>query len=623
MKKTIIASLIGLLSANSYAENKILSTDDVVITAARVPQSITNVIGDVTTIGRDEIQRAGQSTLIELLSTQPGVEISSNGGTGKTTSLFLRGTNPNQIVVLIDGIRTGSATSGTTTFENIPLSQIERIEILRGPASSLYGQDAIGGVIQIFTKRGEGSPIFYGSVGYGTYNTKTANVGFSGAVGDTRFSLNASAYRTDGFSSFRTNIGKEADKDGYRNLAVSGSLSHMIATGHEIGVQLLTSKGSSDYDSGNNTFNDYVDMTQLNYSIFSKNQFTDYWKSTVQLGEGIDDSFNYSAPNMASQFKTKQAQFSWQNDLSLPFGTLTLLYDRLEQRVVSSSKFDKTRRINDGFTGSYLLDFGPHSFQASIRSDQNSQFGNHNTGNIGYGISFTPNWRATASYGTAFKAPTFNDAFFPFEDFGPVFGTYQGNPNLKPEKSRNKEASIAYENEKQKLSATVYNNEIKDLILISQGIFNDSPINLGSVTINGLTLAGSQQWQNWQAKASVDIQSPRDNETHKLLIRRANRHASFNLNYQLNAWRFGTELIASSSRFNDADNQIRLAGYSILNFIADYKINADWSLQGRLNNALDKDYVLATTAASFNPTGPDYNTPGSNLFVSLRYSPNQ
>ncbi|MGZ8253083.1 MAG: TonB-dependent receptor domain-containing protein, partial [Methylophilaceae bacterium] len=526
MKQTTIASLIGLLfSPSIFAANTTVQTTDVVVTASRVSQTRESVISDVTVINSAEIERAGQSTFLELMQTQPGIEVSSNGGAGKTTSLFMRGTNPNHVVVLIDGIRVSSATSGTTTFENIPLAQIDKVEILRGPATSLYGQDAIGGVIQIFTKQGGGAPRFNASVGYGSYNTKTAEAGIRGSTGDTRFSLNASSSDTNGFSAKRFRSGVQGDNDGYRNLSFNGSVSHRIAEGHEIGMQILSSEGRSRYDNSN-TFSNYADLSQLSYSIFSKNQLTSYWSSTMRLGEGIDDYVDHSAPNTRGKFKTKQAQYSWQNDFTLPIGTLTLLYDRLEQRVVSSTDYDRNSRNNDGFTGSYLLNLGAHSLQASYRSDHNSQFGTNDTGGIGYGFSFTPNWRATASYGTAFKAPTFNDLYFP--GFS--------NPDLKPEKSRNAEASLRYENTTGNASLTIYENKIRDLIAFD---FTAAPFvfNLNQANIQGMTLAAAQRWDSWLLKGSLDVQSPRDTETDNLLVRRANRHASINLSREWGAWR--------------------------------------------------------------------------------------
>jgi vitamin B12 transporter len=616
MKKSTIASLVALaFSPSAFAAETAIQTDDVVVTASRVAQPRVSVIADVTVINREEIERAGQSTFIELLQTQPGVEIASNGGAGKTSSVFLRGTNATQVVVLIDGVRVSSATAGTTTFENLPLAQIERIEILRGPASSLYGQDAVGGVIQIFTKRGEGKPNFYAAVGYGTYNTKTAEAGVSGGINETQFSLNISSSDTDGFSTLKTNNPKFNDNDGYNNLAVSGSLTQKLAEGHDIGIQFLSSEGHTQFDSRFNStnFSDHADISQLSYGIVSHNQFTSNWLSTIRLSEGIDDLNNFAEPGVGdTNYKTKQRQYSWQNDIGLPFGTLTLLYDRLEQRVISTSNpYKKTDRDTDGFLVGYLANIGDHSLQTNLRTDHSSQFGTNTTGGIGYGYKINPDWRATASYGKAFRAPAFNDLYFAFSGGFPF-----NNPNLKAEKSENIEASLRYENNQTNVSATVFRNNIDNFIALDSSFL---PINVNA-KITGISFAGSHQWDNWNLKSSADFQSPENDDTNKLLVRRANRHGSLNLSYIWNDWRFGSELIGSSLRYNDADNQLKLGGYAVLNLIANYKINSDWSLQGRLNNALDKDYALALDG---NPatTGFVYNTPGSNLFVSVRWEP--
>ena len=604
MKKSIISSLIGLAFATSIYAAENIDLDDVVVTASRVPQPRESVIADVTVIDREEIERAGQTTFIELLQMQPGIEISSSGGAGTLSGVHMRGTNSNQVVVLIDGLRVGAATSGVTTFENIPLAQIERIEILRGPATSLYGQDAIGGVIQIFTKKGGGKPQVYASIGYGTYNTKTAEAGIRGSLNDLNFSLNVSSLNTDSFSAKRINTGAQADDDGYRNLAVSSSLSYKITDGHEIGVQLLSSEGHANYDSSDD-FNNYVDLSQLSYSLYTKNQFTDYWKSTIRVGEAIDDQNNQYSATPSSSFKTKQKQFSWQNDIGLPIGTLTLLYDRLQQRVITGVPFAQTKRDTDGFMAGYLADIDSHSVHANLRSDHSSLFGTHVTGGLGYGYKINPNWKVTGSYSTAFKAPTFNDQYYVDES-----GAFN-NPNVKPEKSENFEGSLRYENNQTDASLTVYNNKINDFITLDSN-FLATNVN---AKIKGLTLAASQSWDNWLLKGSIDIQSPKDEDRNKLLPRRANRHASLNLSHTWGNWRLGSEVIASSKRFNDADSEFPLAGYTVLNLTGDYKINQDWTLLGRINNAFDKDYALA-----YDDTIP-YNTPGANLFVSIRYQP--
>ena len=610
MSKKIITSLIALaFTSPSYsAEN--IELDDVVVTASRVAQTRESVIADVTVIDQEEIERAGQSTFVELLQTQPGIEISSSGGPGTASSIFLRGTNSNQVVVLIDGLRVGSATAGTTTFENIPLAQIDKIEILRGPATSLYGQDAVGGVIQIFTKKGLGKPQFYAAIGYGTYDTKTAEAGIRGSLGDTSFSLNISSIDTDSFSAKRVRTDAQADDDKYRNLAASASLSHKIAEGHEVGVQVLTSEGHANYDSSN-TFRNYVDLTQLSYGLFSKNQFASNWKSTFRVGEGIDDSRNQLNATTNSQFKTKQKQLSWQNDIGLPVGTLTLLYDRLEQKVITAVPFAETKRNTDGLMIGYLADVGNHAFQANLRNDHSSLFGTHTTGGLGYGYKINPNWRITGSYAKAFKAPTFNDQYYVDE-----FGAFN-NPNVKPEESENFEASLRYADSQRDASLTAYRNKVNDYITLDSGFL---ATNVDAI-MEGITFAASQSWDSWLLKGSLDIQSPRNEDNGKLLARRANRHASLNLSREWGDWRFASEVIASSARYNDADSQFPLAGYALVNVTADYKINQDWTLQGRLNNALDKEYALASTASIFGPNAPTYNTPGSNLFVNLRWAP--
>jgi vitamin B12 transporter len=609
MNKSIFAGLLGLAFSNLTFAAEDINLKDVIVVASRVAQSPDNVIGDVTVINREEIERAGQSTFIELLQAQPGIEISSKGGAGQQSSVFLRGTNSNQVVVLIDGMRIGSATTGSTAFANLPLAQIERIEILRGPATSLYGQDAVGGVIQIFTKQGTGSPQLNAAVGYGSYNTEKVAAGFSGSVEKTQFSLAVSQMHTNGFSALKTNIGINKDKDAYRNLAVSASLSRSISEGHDLGLQILSSDGRNNYDGPSNNFTDYSDMSAVSYSLFSKNQITSNWKSSLRIGQGTDvDNSHYldyfTNLNAVSEYKTKQKQLSWQNDIALSLGSLNLVYDRLEQKLISNSNpvFNETKRNSDGFLIAYLATINDHSVQANLRNDHSNQFGSHTTGSLGYGYKLTSNWRITGSYGTAFKAPTFNDLYYPDDGWGPY-----SDPNLKSEKSKNIEASLRYQGSDSELSATLYNNKIDNFIALNQSYF---PINVNA-KITGLTLAASQHWDDWQLKTSLDIQSPENDDTGKLLPLRARRHGVINLGKSWGKWNVASELIASSVRYNDADNATRISPYAIVNLTADYKIDDSWRLQGRINNLLDKNYALAYSGST------PYNTPGANVFVSL------
>ncbi|MEE9332228.1 MAG: TonB-dependent receptor [Methylophilaceae bacterium] len=614
MKKTLLTSLLALAFTPSSFSAENIKLTDIVVTATRTPQPRESVIADVTVINQEEINRAGQSSLAELLQLQAGFEISANGGAGKASNVFLRGTNSSHTLVLIDGLRIQSATAGTTTLENLPLAQIDRIEILRGPATSLYGQDAIGGVVQIFTKKGKPGLQAYANIGYGTYDTKKSSAGVNGKVNSTRFSLNLSAEDTDGFSALDTNNNNLKDKDGYRNVAFNGHITQELAEGHQLGLQFFNSEGDTKFDNRFNTtnFSSNAEIKQQAFSVFTKNQFTDFWLSNLKIGLSKDKLKSYdefSAP-IPGKFNTKQKQLTWQNDFTLPVGTLTLMYDKLEEEVDSNTSYNKTKRSNEAYVVSYLANIGAHSVHVSYRDDHNSSFGNEQTGGLGYGYHFNDYWRATASYGKAFKAPTFNDLYFP--DF---FGFATSNPNLSPEKSDNIEASLRYENEHTKASITVYENKIRNLIALDAAFV---PFNANKATLNGVTLAVNHQHNNWMFAVSADIQSPRDDETNNLLVRRANRHAKVNVGYQWHNLRIGAEAISSSKRYNDTANLQAIAGYTLFNLTSEYTFNPQWKLHARLNNVFDKNYALAYDGNP-NAGGFIYNTPGSNLFINLKW----
>ncbi len=612
-KSTIPAICAGLLaSAPAYAYEPIHS-DAVVVTASRIAQVRENVLADVSVIERAEIERAGQSTLVELLRRQPGVEISSTGGAGKQSSVFLRGTNSDHVVVLVDGLRLNSATLGTFAFENLPLSQIERIEILRGPAASLYGADAIGGVIQIFTRRGEGPPRFHAAAGYGRYHSRHGEAGVSGSAGGLRYAINLGALATDGFSAKKVKSGPDRDRDPYRNLSVNASLGYEYTAGHEVLMQFFNSEGESDYDCNQPVCN--IDQTLTGHALTSRNQFTEHWRSTLRIGMGVDDATNNTS-TFRSVFRTEQRQYLWQNDLSLPLGTLTLAYDRLEQRVGGSTDYAASSRDNNGWLASYVLDHGRHGLQASLRLDDNSQYGEHTTGNLAYGYRLTPQWRISAGYGTAFKAPTFNQLYFP--GFG--------DPTLEPERSRNLEAALRHDAPRLRLGLILFENRVRNLIEFSGpagsgcAFAGFCPVNVGMAEIRGATLEG--RWQATETLAlhgNLTVQSPRNEDTGQMLIRRGSRHGTIGLLHDLGNFEWGAEITGNSTRYNDARNARKMPGYVLLNLTARYALHPDWKLEARADNVLDKDYVLAYTGNS--PSAVPYATAGASLFIGLRWQP--
>jgi len=616
MKRSFTASLIGLaFSPLSFALEPI-TLHDIVVTADRIEQSKESTLADVTIISREEIEQSGQSTLSEILSTQPGIEIESNGGLGATSNIHLRGTNSQSVVVLIDGMRIASATLGTTNFSQIQPELIDRIEIVRGPASSLYGSDAIGGVVQIFTKKGQGNQAS-AMVGIGSHNTQQASATLSGASENTHFNAGVSNITSDGISSLRTHTGLDGDKDAYRNFSFNGNISHTLAEGHEVGAQAYISQGRYHFDGSN--FPAYQDLDQSSYALTSNNELLDKWTSHLLVGQSKDDLDSIGSFGN-SKIRTTQNQLSWQNDINLPLGTLVLAYDRLEDKVTSNVDYSASKRINNGYLASYLLAQDAHTFKLGLRRDYNSQFSDHTTGNIGYGYQLNTFWKASASYGTAFRAPTFNDLYWPFQSFG-AFGSYEGNANLKPETSRNRELSISYDQGHHKVKATIFHNKINNLIVCCQGLFNDTPANVGSATIQGISLSYEGWFSDYHLRASTDFQDPKDDDTGKTLARRSKAHGAVWLGKEWGDWAIGSQLVMSGKRYNDAANAIELGGYTLLNLTAKYNINPDWSINANANNVFDKKYALATTASTFNLTAPDYNTDGANLFVSIRYSP--
>ena len=358
-------------------------------------------------------------------------------------------------------------------------------------------------------------------------------------------------------------------------------------------------------------------MHQQAYSATLKNRVTEYWNSTLKFGIGKDRSFNFDRPTRQSKFETEQAQLTWQHDVKLPVGVLTFAYDRLEQDILTSTNntrnIDRTRN-NDSFTLGYTAQHEAHSAQLSLREDHNTQYGNFVTGGVGYGYALSPQWQITAQYGSAFRAPTFNQLYFP--NFG--------DPTLKPEKSDNFEASLRYQNTTVQAKLTVFDNHIRDLIqnagpvtaTCGASFAGFCPINAGKVEIQGVTAEGAYALnQQWQLTGNFTIQSPRNEDTDNLLARRSQRYGNLVLQYKSGDWDWSTEVTSASKRYDNAANTKVLAGYSLLNSTLSYKLNEDWRLQARANNILDKDYVLAASSSTV-----DYNTMGTNVFISLNYA---
>ncbi len=599
LRRTALAVALTCAFSTSWAVDE----TTVVVTATRQAMRTSELLSDVSVVTREEIDRAGQTTLEQLLARQPGLEYVANGGPGTNSNIFIRGAGTRQTIVLIDGLRVGSASSGDVAFSRIPLAQIERIEILRGPASSLYGADAIGGVIQVFTRRGEGAPRFNASAGYGSYNTTDASAGVSGGTESISYSLQAGHYQTDGFSAIRNpaNFAFSPDRDGYRNSSVSGHVAVRPAPGHELGLNLLHSDGTSKYDSFPTTSDFANEQTLDTYSVYSRNRLGQAWTSTLRLGRSTDDATNRTDGLASSVFHTDQDQASWQNDFRLPVGRALLAAEYLRQHLLSTTAYPVTERSIGSLLAGWNGSLGEHRLQFNLRRDDNSQFGAKTTGLAAYGYQFTPEWRAHVSYGTAFRAPSFNELYFP-DIFGALFA---GNPNLKPEFARNREVGLDWERGRHRFSAVYFNNKVSDLIV-------GFPLrNVASATLSGTSLSYAASLGNWSGGLILDLQRPRDDATGKRLARRADEQLKAHLGYAAGPWSVTGEWQLVGERYENAANTQRLGGYGLVNLLADYRVQKDWTVFARANNIFDKQYELAK----------DFATAGASLFVGVRYSP--
>ncbi len=615
LQKTLAAILCAATSlACATEENTPLEL--LIVTGTRIEQPLKQALSHSTVITQKDIQDSQAVDVPSLLKNLAGVEFDQSGGIGKVSGLGLRGTKSSHVLVLLDGVRINSATAGTTAIDQLMLDQIERIEVVRGNVSSLYGSDAIGGVIQIFTKRGKGEPAFNVSNGVGSHNTQRLAAGFGGEAGSTAFNAQVSKFITAGVSAIKPAIVSTVnpDKDGYDNTSLSANVRHAFNPDNSLSASVFQSLGNVQYDNafGSIAGLDTSKSTLSKFSVVSDNRFSESWQSKLQLAQGTDDYKNYLNGVQGSSIKTDSRQIGWQNTLAVsPLGSVLLGQESLDQQVTGNTAYTKTeRKVNSLFAG-YTGNYSAHQVQANIRHDRYSDFGIANTWLLGYGYAINDAWRATTSTSTAFKAPTLNDLFYPFEDYG-IFGSYVGNPNLKPERSRNNELGLHYVADEQRVGVTYFDNRIRDLIT-GNGLFAATMINLNEARSNGLELSYAGQFGDTGVKAALTAQNPRDTQTGLALLRRAKSFANLGVTQQLGTWKVGGEWQYSGKRedyvINNWPQRTTLASYNLLNLTAIYDINKQLKLSLRADNLFNQDYMLAH----------GYNTLGRSLFIGVNY----
>lgn len=617
-QQKLLAAILCAVTPLSHAANNTL--DEIVVTATRIAQPLRQSLSSTTVITRQDIQNSQAADVATILRNVAGVEINQGGGMGKTTNLYIRGSNATHTLILLDGVRINSATSGTTSIQDLMLDQIERIEIVRGNVSSLYGSEAIGGVIQIFTKRGYDAPALNVSGGLGNQGTRRLSAGFGGAVESVDFNMQFSRFKTDGVSALNPalNANVNPDKDGYDNTSLSANVRYVFNKDNSLSVTAFNSRGDNQYDNTNNLNKSDINTNKdsvSKFSLASDNRLNDIWLSHLQLAQGTDDTQTFLNGQLdlagGAAFKTTNQQVTWQNTLQLDaHNALNLGAEDLTQQVTSDVAFTtKNRKVNSLFAG-YTGYYGSHQIQANLRQDRYSDFGQSNTGLLGYGYAINDVWRATASISTAFKAPTLNDLFYPFTNFGWGF-SYAGNPNLQPEHSRNRELGLHYTDGTQHFDAAYFDNRISGLIT-GNNLPAFAMVNLGEARIDGTELSYAGQFGDTGIKAALTSQNPRTVGTGPVLTRRAKLHGNIGLSQQFGTWQVGGEWQYSDTR-PDANlttgTPVTLSSYNVINFTAGYSINKKLKLSLRADNLTNQN-----DAAAYG-----YNPLGRTLFVGLSY----
>lgn len=629
MKKTLLAAALLSSIAAAHAADAPDALDPVIVTATRTATPLDEVLAPVTVITHEDIERLQPRNVQDLLAGLPGVVMANTGGIGQQTSLFMRGSNSSHTLVLVDGVRVGTVGAGLPAYEQLAVEQIDHIEVVRGPRSSLYGSDAIGGVIQIFTRHGQAgeAPTPSLSVTGGSHGYTAGQVGVSGGTTHGWYNASLGGQYTSGINACRIGAGTafkgcftdEPDHDAYRtyNGALSGG--YRWDDGTELTGSWLRSKGDIEYDG------DYQNLTRRSQQVAGAKLAFDVlsaWRMSVSLGQNQDRADNYlngadkgyydadfnyvtGADKLrVGYLYSKRNQGSWQNDFTLaPGQTLSAGVDYQQEKLSSDTDYLKDTRNNTGVFALYQGVFGPHEIQLSARHDHNTQFGNHTTGSAAYGFRFDNGMKVTASYGTAFHAPTFNDEYYPY-----------GVPtvNLKPEKSRTAEIGLSGRPGIWNWAVNAYQSQVDDLIGYDA---NFLPVNVSKARLRGLEGQVGADVDGWHVRGYLTLQQPLDRdsglEKDNLLARRPRRTGRVDLDKDLGALTLGGSVYASGYSYDDAANTTRLGGYTTADLRATWHMDDAWSVQGRVANVADKRYE---TAAYYNQLGRTY-------YVTVRFSP--
>jgi vitamin B12 transporter len=606
--------------SNAMAAEKEVVLPTINTVANLVEQETSKTLAAVTVINREEIERQQLTSLQDLLRTIPGVTYTNQGGLGKVTGISIRGTNNRHVLVLVDGQKVGSATLGEMSFEHFPIDQVERVEVLRGPRSSLYGSEAIGGVIQIYTRKGSRDGVTpFVSLGYGSHETYQGNVGINIKQDRTWATLSLAGVKTQGFNSTTLNEPNDLDKDGYENKSASLRMGHKFTDQLTVDASVLVVNGESEYDSYDSRWSsNYTDATNVHtqieqnvYSLGATYKPFDAWTTQLKLGRSEDKSDNRDAN--PSVINTQRDSLSWLNTLNFDASnTLILGMDYQKDEISGSKTYAVKERDNKAYFTQYLGSFGIFDVQGAIRLDDNEQFGSHTTGNATLGYRFNDVVQSYLSYGTAFKAPTFNDLYWPGSE----------SPNLVPEESQNYEIGLKGQMNSVSWELNGFHNKIDNMIAWAEApIASDpdrwAPSNVEKAKIKGIEFSLTQQINDFNWSMNYTYQDPKNESTvnqGKQLLLRAKQLFNFSADYTLDKWTLGASVHAEDKRFANAENTMELGAFATVDTRITYQATPEFSIQTKLTNMFDKEYFTGYT------NGTLFNQDGRAAWITLRYA---
>jgi vitamin B12 transporter len=598
----LAAAVTAVLASTAGAAEPV---EPVTVTATRTAQTADETVAPVTVITRQEIEQSGAATLPDLLAGRPGIDISSNGGFGKSTTVNLRGLGGGEILYLVNGNRIAAPGSieGAPSIQHIPAAQIERIEIVRGPRSALYGSNALGGVINIITRRPSDTR-FGASASYGTYSTREAQATASGQGDAASYNLSVAGYDTEGYDVRDDNF---TDNDGYENGSVNGRSTWSPTDHLDLSVDILANEGMTEFDNCSDrdasfpapTFGDcHTDFKQRTFGISTDYRLSTRWSTSLELSHNREERRNFFQDNFNNEFDGATSTVSWKNDIQVGTANLfSLGIDGTRDTVEQPDDFTKDSRERTEAFLQWQTHAAPHNLVLGARAIDDEQFGNHSVGSIDYGFQAAERLRVLVSAGTAFKAPSL------FQLYSPQFG----NSELEAQKSTTVELGLAGQPPWGKWTIRSYRTYVRDLIEFVSSQYQNVA---DEVEINGLEFAASAKIGGWNTNVSYSWSEPIDQSTGNVLANRAERSFRLSLDRSFGAWSTGATVEAQSDRTGSSFSD-PVAGYGILNLRGGYRISRHWRIRATIENVGDIEY----------PTNSGYRAPGHEIFASVEYRP--